>query len=52
MIIYDVLQHYYDNQVQSWELELVADVTTSWKQQRSVCTQSVKKHNERLFEKM
>ncbi len=27
--------------VQSWELELVADVTASWKQRRSMCTQTI-----------
>ncbi len=31
MITYDDLQHYNDKQ--SWELELVADVTAGWKQQ-------------------
>ncbi len=27
---------------QSWELEAVADVTANWKQQRSMCTQTVR----------
>ncbi len=27
--------------VQHWELELIADVTASWKQQRSMCTQTI-----------
>ncbi len=33
-VMYNVLQHYFDEPLQSWELELVADVTASWKQQR------------------
>ncbi len=37
----NVLQYYYDNGQQSWELELIAGVTTSWKQWKSMCTQII-----------
>ncbi len=53
MIIYEVLQHYYDEQRsrESWSSLLMSLLAETKQQRKCALRQSVEKHNKRLFQK-